>query len=149
MRRSRSLVFSQNTWITICWKVIVEFFAQWCQKYSAGLSDELLKDQSLLIIWWIQNVSFYGTLVPYVLIFSALRAKFPYDLWDNCSICSLIQVDTSWGLQWAAYIFFCAFLPFPIIYTTKLTEELREEMKHVIQHNCYYNLNLAQPSSFQ
>ena len=27
MRRCRSLVFSQNTWITICWKVIMEFFA--------------------------------------------------------------------------------------------------------------------------
>ena len=25
MRRCRSLVFSQNTWITICWKVIMEF----------------------------------------------------------------------------------------------------------------------------
>ena len=37
MRRSRRLVFSQSTWITICWKHkhIITFFPQWCKKYSA------------------------------------------------------------------------------------------------------------------
>ena len=33
MRRSRSLVFSQNTKITICWKVIMEFFPNDAQIY--------------------------------------------------------------------------------------------------------------------
>ena len=35
MRMSRSLVFSQDTWITICWESIMGFFSQWCQKRSA------------------------------------------------------------------------------------------------------------------
>lgn len=34
-RTCRSLVFFQNNWIPICWKGIMEFFAQWCQKCTA------------------------------------------------------------------------------------------------------------------
>ena len=33
--------FSQNTWITICWKVIMDFFSKWCQKHSAYCRFEL------------------------------------------------------------------------------------------------------------
>ena len=35
MMRCRSLVFSQNTWVTICFKGYYEILAQWCQKYTA------------------------------------------------------------------------------------------------------------------
>ena len=35
MRRSRSQIFSQNTWITICLKGYYGNFAQWCQNNSA------------------------------------------------------------------------------------------------------------------
>ena len=34
MRRCRSLVFSQNTWITICWKVIMDFLPNDASVYS-------------------------------------------------------------------------------------------------------------------
>ena len=50
MRRCRSLVFSQNTWITICWKVIMEFSAQWCQNNSAYWRFNVQMVQTLTFI---------------------------------------------------------------------------------------------------
>ena len=44
MRRCRSLVFSQNTWITICWKVIMEFLPNDAKNIlpTAGFGFKLL-----------------------------------------------------------------------------------------------------------
>ena len=45
MMRSRSLVISQNTWITICWKVIMEFLPNFAKKllHTATLNDYVCK----------------------------------------------------------------------------------------------------------
>ena len=56
MRRCRSLVFSQNTWITICWKVIMEFLP-----YEAKnlLPTEALIICSNLILGYVQQQTSY------------------------------------------------------------------------------------------